>query len=129
MVQDGQLTMGHARALLVLRNARKQTDLANEAVRQGLSVRDTESRARAIGEADGSSAGHDVTPRRPVRPPAVRGDPAIVRAEERLRRRLQTDVGILRTDGERGTVKIAFYSTEDLERVLDLIAPDADDFD
>ena len=130
LVQDGQLSTGHARALLVLRDARKQADLAQEAVRQGLSVRDTEARARAIGGV--AKPGPDAKGTR-TRPGSVikggAGDAAIHRAEERLRRRLQTDVSIQVTGGERGTVRIAFYSTDDLDRVLDLLAPEAIDLD
>lgn len=132
LVQDGQLSTGHARALLVLRNARQQADLAQEAVRQGLSVRDTEARARAIVGGGATTPPTDGPAPRPSQAEPRRegaGDPATRRAEEQLRRRLQTDVSIQRTTGERGTVKIAFYSTDDLDRLLDLLAPEQHELD
>jgi hypothetical protein len=47
------------------------------------------------------------------------------RLEDELRRRLQTDVKVRLTGPERGTIEVAFYSADDLERVLDLvIGPD-----
>ena len=38
-----------------------------------------------------------------------------------MRRRLQTDVKIRLTGPERGSIDVAFYSADDLERVLDLV--------
>ncbi|MBA3670408.1 MAG: hypothetical protein H0W68_00095 [Gemmatimonadaceae bacterium] len=56
-------------------------------------------------------------------------DPASKQAEERLRRRLQTDVTIEQKDAERGIVRIAFYGTDDLDRLLELIlGPAPSDF-
>ena len=41
--------------------------------------------------------------------------------EDQLRRHLQTDVRISLTAPERGTIALSFYSSEDLERILDLV--------
>jgi hypothetical protein len=43
------------------------------------------------------------------------------RLEEQLRRRLQTDVSIQQSGDGKGTVRLAFYSADDLERLLDLM--------
>src|SRR4051794_8219024 len=53
LVERGHITAGHARALLPIKDERKQLDLANEIVARQLSVREVESRAR---ELNGDSA-------------------------------------------------------------------------
>lgn len=114
LVAGGQLTAGHARALVSLDDNRRALTLANEAAARQMSVRELESRVRSIQQ-----------PR-----PAPRGAreagsearaPIIRRMEDELRRRLQTDVQIRLSGPERGVVEIAFYSADDLERVLDLV--------
>jgi ParB family transcriptional regulator, chromosome partitioning protein len=129
MVERGHITAGHARALLPIRDERKQVDLANEIVARQLSVREVEARARAL-------TGNDL-PKAPGGPrpgtaPRVagNGDPALRRIEEQLRKHLQTDVTIQPLGGERGVVRISYYSADDLERLLDLvIGAQRSDFD
>jgi ParB family chromosome partitioning protein len=121
MVERGHLTAGHARALLPIKDGRRQFDLANEIVARQLSVREVESRARLL-----TASGEHVKPvasTRPAGPPGGTrsGDPAVRRIEEQLRRHLQTDVQIQHLGNERGVVRISYYSADDLERVLDLV--------
>ncbi|MGH7718674.1 MAG: ParB/RepB/Spo0J family partition protein [Steroidobacteraceae bacterium] len=117
LLQDGQLTLGHARALLALGDERQMTELAREIVAKGLTVRDVERRAR---ESASDKA-------RKPRPERARGDgpsgqsAEVRRIEGELRRRLQTDVTISLAGGEQGTIGIAFYSTDDLERVVEVV--------
>ncbi len=114
ILQDGHITLGHARALLAITDERQLTTLANEIVVHGLTVRDVEERARA---------GHAARPRPRARRGAVKSEtpPAIRRAGEELRRLLQTDVSISQRDSGRGAIEIVFYSADDLDRLLDLI--------
>jgi ParB family chromosome partitioning protein len=132
MVERGHITAGHARALLPIKDERRQLDLANEIVARQLSVRDVESRAREI-TGTGES---DTRPRpgasRPVALPTTSQstDPAARRIEEQLRKHLQTDVHIQQLGNDRGVVRISYYSTDDLERLLDLVLGKArSDFD
>ncbi len=128
MVEDGRLTPGHARALLAVKDPRTQSLLANEIVARQLSVRDVEARAREIGE--GKQTPTNKAARAPHPLPSANQTPEIHRIEERLRKHLQTDVSIQSTEGERGAVRIAFYSSDDLDRLLDLILPPTrSDFD
>lgn len=115
MLQDGQLSVGHARALLALPNERVMVDLAREVVAKNLSVRDVERRVKQA-----------ATPTR--QPNAARTDDGrtarsaeIRRLTDRLRRRLQTDVSVDVDDKDRGHLKIAFYSADDLNRLIELI--------
>jgi ParB family chromosome partitioning protein len=116
-LQEGQLTLGHARALLALGDEQRIIELAREVVAKGLTVRDVEQRAR-----DASSRTQPAPNERPAKPGAGGSGSAITRhLAEQLRRHLQTDVTVSSTDGKRGKIEIAFYSADDLERVLDLI--------
>lgn len=111
MLHEGQLTVGHARALLGLDDPRVAANLAREAVAQGLSVREVEDRVR----------GGRMPERRPRLKKGVGQAPEVRRVEDALRRHLGTDVRVsLRAKGK-GQLHIAFYSNEDLARLLELI--------
>jgi len=112
LLQDGHLTMGHAKVLLGLEDADKIIALAREIVQEGLTVRDVERRLREVAEPR--------TGKKSGRPRAIDKQPAETRRiEERLRRFLQTDVAIKLSSGERGSVTFQFYSADDLERLLE----------
>ena len=117
-VEKGQLSVGHARALLALDESHTMVIIANEVVARGLSVRDTEQRVRASRETESSH-------RKPAKSNGAttetRRDPAATRLEDELRAYLQTDVRIELAGNDRGTLRIQFYSSEDLERLLELI--------
>lgn len=114
MLQDGELTLGHARALLTVGDERQMTDLAREIVARGLTVRDVERRAReAVPESQ-----------RKPRLESARGDgrsAEVRRIEDDLRRHLQTDVRLKTSGGQKGTIEVVFYSTDDLERILEIL--------
>jgi ParB family chromosome partitioning protein len=111
MLHDGHLSVGHARALLALDDTRIVTNLAREAVAQGLSVRDVEDRVR----------GGRAPERRPRLKRGLTPAPEVRRVEDTLRRRLGTDVRVsLRAKGK-GQLHVSFYSNEDLARILELI--------
>jgi ParB family chromosome partitioning protein len=111
MLHAGQLSVGHARALLGLEDARTVANLAREAVAQGWSVREVEDRVR----------GGRAPERRPRMKRGVGPAPEVRRVEDALRRRLGTDVRVtLRAKGK-GQIHVSFYSNDDLARVLELI--------
>jgi ParB family chromosome partitioning protein len=111
MLHEGHLSVGHARALLALEDPRIVTNLAREAVAQGLSVREVEDRVR----------GGRAPERRPRMKRGVGAAPEVRRVEDALRRRLGTDVRVsLRAKGK-GHIHVSFYSNDDLARLLELI--------
>jgi ParB family chromosome partitioning protein len=120
MVERGHITAGHARALLPIKDERRQLDVANEIVARQLSVREVEARARALSGHESQKAPSGA---RPASTPRVTGDgdPALRRIEEQLRKHLQTDVLVQPLGGERGVVRISYYSADDLERLMDLV--------
>jgi ParB family chromosome partitioning protein len=118
MVRDGALTVGHVRPLLGLSDETKIVELARETVKNSLSARDIEQRVRESIQAGPAETGK----RKRGRPQKVDSRSANIRdIEERLRRRLQTDVSILPTAPNKGFVKVSFYSAEDLDRLTALM--------
>jgi ParB family chromosome partitioning protein len=120
MVEKGHITAGHARALLAVKDERQQVEMANGIVARQLSVRDVEAWARGIAGASTAKKARATTLQSASVAPES-SDPAVRRIEEQLRKHLQTDVSIQPLAGERGVVRISFYSPDDLERVLDLV--------
>ena len=130
MVEQGHISAGHARALLAVKNERRQLELANQVVAQQLSVRDVEARARQLSTVRAAKPNPARTSRASQTPPPPATAAAVRRMEEQLRRHLQTDVDILDLGSERGTLRISFYSYDDLERLLDLVLGNSrSDFD
>jgi ParB family chromosome partitioning protein len=105
------LSAGHGRALLALRNEREMADVARDAMDHEWSVRETERRVRAMVERPPKPA----DPARDSRPAEVR------RTEDHLRRHFATDVDIRLKGQHKGEIRIAFYSPEDFERLLDVL--------
>lgn len=106
MLTVGALSAGHGRALLGLRSAAEQAAIAQKTIAEGLSVRQVEALTRGK------------VKRRKASRPARSADPAVRDWEERLQRVLGTLVRIDRL-GTEGTIRIEYYSEEDLERILD----------
>ena len=119
LLADGQLTLGHARAILAVGSESAMAELAREVVARGLSVRDVEQRARDAG-ATARGGAKAATPR-------DRRSPEVRRIEDELRRHLQTDVQLTVARGERGTIAIQFYSADDLDRIMELVLGDQRD--
>ena len=105
-VAAGFLTMGHARALVALPDARAQRHVAREIRSQDLSVRETEALVKRI--------------TMPKRSAAATNDKDVhtKAAEERLRLSLGTRVRIVRS-GPGGRIEISFSSENELQRLYE----------
>ncbi len=114
MIRDGLLSTGQARPLLGLPDEKRIIELAREVVSKGLSARDVEQRVRSAPKISaGSKRG---------RPQKIDSRPAEIRSvEEQLRRFLQTDVSVSFAPPNSGTLKISFYSADDLNRITELM--------
>jgi ParB family chromosome partitioning protein len=113
LVQEGQLSTGHARTILALTDEEAQRRLAKKIIDDGLSVREVERLVR-----DGAPAA--------ARPKGVNRsrtqDPNVAAAETRLRRKFGTKVRIVQQPGsQRGRIEFEFYSSDDLNRLYDLL--------
>jgi ParB family transcriptional regulator, chromosome partitioning protein len=113
LLRNGELTLGHARALLALGTEAEILAAARRIVDRGLTVRDAEHMSRG---SKATAARHSK-----ATDSKRSADAAIHQAEDRLRKHLQTDVRIKLTSSDRGQLSILFYSNDDLERVLELI--------
>jgi len=122
LLEQGQLTIGHAKALLALPTHRAISQLATEVVADGLSVRETERRVRSLSTPLPSTTDVPAKNRNPKAPASEETRPEIRHIQDTLRRRLQTDVHIQMTTDNKGTIKISFYSADDLNRLLELVS-------
>jgi ParB family chromosome partitioning protein len=108
-VMSGQLSMGHARALLPLESGVRLQEARDLVVRKQLSVRQTEELVKRL---------------KTSAPVAVRrktANPELTEQAVRLQRRLGTQVRIVpkARGGKGGKIEIAYYSAEELERLLE----------
>ncbi|WP_069385533.1 ParB/RepB/Spo0J family partition protein [Cellulosimicrobium cellulans] len=114
-VAAGVLSAGHARALLGLTDGAEIERLAQRIVAEGLSVRATEEIV-AMGGLD-EERRQKRTPRAGQRSEALDG--LATRLSDRFETRVKVDLG-----KNKGRLTVEFASVEDLNRILDLMAPD-----
>lgn len=116
MLEDGRLSAGHARALLVAPDDATRIELARKAARGKWSVRALERKAREAAAAERAKS-HE-----PADPDAV----IVADLERRLSRALQTAVRVRRRRGnpKAGVLEIAYDDLDVLDRILDqLLTP------
>ncbi|MGI5852782.1 MAG: ParB/RepB/Spo0J family partition protein [Bacillota bacterium] len=115
-VATGEISEGHARALLGLKRPEDAIRLCQEISVQDLSVRATEQAVRNL------ESGVSRETKRKVVPPAKKiKDPDLGAIEDQIRLILGTHVRINGTN-DRGKIEIDYYSSEDLTRLLEKIA-------
>jgi ParB family chromosome partitioning protein len=107
-LRSGQITAGHARAILSFDDRDRQTTLWKRILKDGLSVRKAESLARKMTEPTAKT--HHVRKR----------SPHVSHVEDRLRNLLGTHVRLHHKPGKGGSIEIEYYTDEDLERILEL---------
>lgn len=113
LIEDGKLTAGHARALLMIDEEAIQKRLANKIVEKSLSVREAE---KVVKQAKNST---QVVAKKRV---TSTKDANLKAAETKLRRYLGTQVQINKEGkGKSGKIEIEFYSETDLDRIYKLI--------
>lgn len=110
LVAEHRLSMGHARAILGLPNEEMQTQLAEKAAGQGMSVRQVERQVQQL-----------LTKREAPETIALPTDPNVKAANRELESALGTRVRIVAKSAERGQIEIEYYSSEDLDRIYTLI--------
>lgn len=121
-LRTGRISEGHARAILSVDGDHLQIELCKRIVAGGLSVRDAERVSREWSKASEGQGGAPVVSRETIPPaPAPDPDPNILDIEGRLREIFRTKVSLVRNK-DRGRIEIEFYSDDDLERILALLA-------
>ena len=115
MVETGELSEGHARAILGLPDQDAQKELAEQVIRERLSVRQTEKLVRDTAR-----------PKKAVKEkkPNPEAEAILMDLAERLKTHLGTKVSIRPTGANGGKIEIDYYSYEDLDRLFDLLTSD-----
>ena len=110
-VSRGTLSMGHAKAIVGLRDKKLIKALADTAIKEQWSVRELEEEVKKLEEKNDSKKAK-------LKP--KRKDPYINELEESLRETYRTTVKI-RHGNNKGKIELLYYSKEDLDRLLELL--------
>lgn len=107
-VRSGELSAGHARAIVSLKNEKKQQEAAQKVIALGLSVRQAELLCKNMD--------------RPIReePPRQMRIDYIGECEQQLSKQLGRSVKIV-SGKRKGKLELEFYGGEDLQHLLDLL--------
>jgi len=114
LVAERRLSAGHARCLCSLPNVELQREVAEKAVAQGWSVRQTERTTQRMLEG-----------RKPKHLDELETDPNVKAAIQELERVLGTKVRIVEKARQKGRIEIEYYSPEDLDRIYTVIVSPA----
>ena len=108
MVEDGKLSSGHARCLVVIEDKNAQIKLAQHAVSKNLSVRDLEKAVKNITN--------------PAKRLVVKPEQSLELKEliNQMQKTFATKVSAIGTD-EKGRIYIDYYSRDDLDRIAELL--------
>lgn len=110
LIADRRLSAGHGRCLLSLPSVEHQREVAEKAVTNAWSVRQTERVTQRMMEG-----------RTPKRVDEVETDPNVKAAIQEMQRVLGTRVRIIEGAKKKGKIEIEFYSQEDLDRIYGVI--------
>jgi ParB family transcriptional regulator, chromosome partitioning protein len=109
-VSRGTLSMGHARALVGLKDPATIKQLAKQCIDHEWSVRDLEDAVQQL----------DRKKQEKTKAAGKKRDPYIEEVEESLRERYKTTVKI-KANKDKGKIEINYYSQQDLQRLLDML--------
>ncbi len=115
-INVGEISMGHARALLGAKTPQQQQQIWKKILRNNLSVRQTEEEIKQ-GNRTTAPAGLETADEKAKN----REDRHLRYISETLSRRFGTKVQIKQKGKKRGRLEIEFYSPEDLSRLLELL--------
>lgn len=108
LVEQRELEMGHARALLALENPRQQAQIAARVVQQKLSVRETEALVKRLRDQPSGEAAR----------PATRTDPNIRKLEGDLSEKLGAKVSVQHSSSGKGRLVISYHTLDELDGIL-----------
>lgn len=112
-VRDGNLTMGHARAVISLDKVEEQLYVYREITSKGLSVRQTEQLVKNLQAGNKSSTASQKADKK--LPPAYK------RIEDDMASHFSTKVVLNRKKNGKGNITIDFFNDEQLERIMELM--------
>lgn len=111
-LKRGEITMGHARALINIPSRKLQVEIWNKIIKQGWSVRKVEKVVRDL------LKDKDLEDKSPKK--KSHSSVGIRDIESKLKKIFGTQVRIKQTGNSKGEIVIEFYSNDDFERLLEL---------
>ena len=111
-LKSGDISAGHARAILGVRKSLQMMTLYQKVIRSGLNVRQTEELVKNIAESSKEL--------QKIQKSAPRNS-EIIQIENNLISKFGTKVVIQKKIGGKGKIQIEFYSENDLQRILDIL--------
>ena len=109
-VEQRELEMGHARALLGLTQRRQQIEVGTLVAKKGLSVRDTEAMVRALLAKSSGGAANSKEPKNL--------DPNVRRLQDELSEKLGARVEIQHAANGRGKLVVSYHSLDELDGII-----------
>lgn len=114
LVSEEKISVGHARALLMVDNSDAQRRVARSIMEMTLSVRETEKAVKRISRGE-----TEVIEKAQVKP---KEDPNLKAAETKLRRKFSTQIRIVPdTKGTGGKIEFEYYGQDDLDRIYRML--------
>lgn len=110
-IRDGQISMGHAKALITIEDPAKQIFIHQHIIQQGLSVRKTEEMVRNLQRTPEKKEGKQ------PEPISFR----FQRIQDQLASKFATRVKLKMGNEGKGTIEIPFLSEDDLGRILEML--------
>lgn len=111
MIIDEKITTGHARALITIEDTEKQIEIAKKVVDEKLSVRDIEKLVKDLNK-----------PKKEKKAAKqIKNEFIYQDIEEKLKQSFGTKVSVTAKEDGSGKIEIDFYSSDDLDRILDLL--------
>ena len=110
-IRDGQLTMGHAKALITIDDPTKQIFIHQHIIKEGLSVRKTEELVREMQTG-------------PVKKEGKQPEPIsfqLQKIQDNLASKFSTRVKLKIGGQGKGAIEIPFFSDDDLNRILEML--------
>lgn len=115
-LQNRQIDMGHARALVTLDDPKLQVKILNEILNEGYSVRRVEEIVKSLSEGESvKSGGRKIAPRRPRLPEEYNV------LKNQLSHFFNTKVQLSCSDKGKGKITIPFANEEELERIIGIL--------
>jgi ParB family transcriptional regulator, chromosome partitioning protein len=111
-VSRGTLSMGHAKAIVSLKDKKLIKALADTAIKEQWSVRELEEEVKKLEEKGDTKK---------AKPKQTRKDPYINEVEESLREVYRTTVKIKHNINNKGKIELLYFSNDDLNRLLELL--------
>ncbi|WP_314922378.1 ParB/RepB/Spo0J family partition protein [Mogibacterium diversum] len=110
MIVEGRISAAHGRTIITIKDEKKQLEVCDKIIRNGLSVRAAERLTDKIKD--------DARPERKKRKPTINAEIAAV--EDELRKIFGTKVNI-NGKASTGKIEIEYYSVDELNRLIDML--------